>query len=147
MGCCSTDKVVVNSSQIDLRESNLDEIFKELDVDGDKQISALEIKKLMQSYSMDVSLKLIQLLIFCADKNGDGNIQRKELAKLFNLILHQDQMKVELAKLVDTNQEDDIQISEFNQMKQKLGWDDLPAPDRTVTNRSFENIVMEYINK
>ncbi|CAL6026925.1 Calmodulin [Hexamita inflata] len=146
MGCTTQSKIAIKTNEIDLTNGDLDEIFKLFDNKNDKKITAEEIQSTIQSYGVSVPLKQIQILIYCADKNGNGTIQRSEIKRLVELIFNFQNIDDELTKAVDINQSDSIQIDEFVQMKQKLGWD-IPVPDKTITDRSFKDIIKNYIQQ
>ncbi|CAL6007681.1 Calmodulin [Hexamita inflata] len=146
MGCTTQSKIAIKTNEIDLTNGDLDEIFKLFDNKNDKKITAEEIQTTIQSYGVSVPLKQIQILIYCADKNGNGTIQRSEIKRLVELIFNFQNIDDELTKAVDINQSDSIQIDEFVQMKQKLGWD-IPVPDKTITDRSFKDIIKNYIQQ
>ncbi|CAL6026967.1 Calmodulin [Hexamita inflata] len=147
MGCSpSKVKPVISTAEIDLTQKDIDEMFKQLDVNGDTSISAAEVHSLVTSFGVTVNLKTIQILIYCADKSGDGTIQKKEMKHLVELILNIEKMQEEFSKAVDSDNENDVKIEEFEHMKNKLGWD-IEVPKKNLNRIEFQELVMKYIQE
>ncbi|CAL6026949.1 Calmodulin [Hexamita inflata] len=146
MGCTSQAQIAIKTNEVDLTNGDLEEIFKLFDNNKDQKISAEEIQTTIQKYGIIVPLKQIQVLIYCADKNGNGTIEKEEIKHLIELIFNYQKIDDELTKVVDINESDSIEIDEFVQMKQKLGWD-IPVPNQILTVRSFQDIIKNYIKQ
>ncbi|CAL6008365.1 Calmodulin [Hexamita inflata] len=86
MGCTTQSQIAIKTNEIDLTNGDLEEIFKLFDNNKDQKISAEEIQTTIQKYGITVPLKQIQVLIYCADKNGNGTIEKDEVKHLIELI-------------------------------------------------------------
>ncbi|CAL5987187.1 Calmodulin [Hexamita inflata] len=62
-------------------------IFEEFDTDGSGMIDSMEIASYMAEHYTNFPLEAVQLLISLADKDGNGEIDKKEFADFYKIIL------------------------------------------------------------
>ncbi|CAL5976956.1 Calmodulin [Hexamita inflata] len=62
-------------------------IFEEFDSDGSGMIDSMEIASYMAEHYTTFPLEAVQLLISLADKDGNGEIDKKEFADFYKIVL------------------------------------------------------------
>ncbi|KAJ5074190.1 calmodulin-7 [Anaeramoeba ignava] len=100
------------------------ETFRLFDKDGDGEITALELKSMLQSLGQNPTDQDIQNMIKEVDVDGDGKIQENEFLKIFERRLNaeEDENFVQMVfKLLDKDDDGYITSAELNHFLNSIG--------------------------
>jgi len=67
-----------------LTEDKLDELMKQIDLDGNKKITSEEIRKAFTKFGKELDDQDLEEIMRVHDTNGDGVISRQEFRDIFN---------------------------------------------------------------
>ncbi|CAL6007735.1 Calmodulin [Hexamita inflata] len=144
MGCGQSSAIQAKPT-IELSKEELDRLFKTFDENGDQQVNVQEVQSLLQQQNIKLSVKMVQILIFCADKNSDGVIKRNEIKLLVHTVSDLPAMQDAFYNLVDRDGKG-IDARELANMNEKLNWN-VQMPPGKLNKEQFANLIVQYANQ
>ncbi|CAL6008383.1 Calmodulin [Hexamita inflata] len=142
---CGQSSAIQTKPTIELSKEELDRLFKTFDENGDQQVNVQEVQSLLQQQNIKLSVKMVQILIFCADKNSDGVIKRNEIKLLVHTVSDLPAMQDAFYNLVDRDGKG-IDARELANMNEKLNWN-VQMPPGKLNKEQFANIIVQYANQ
>ncbi|CAL6026975.1 Calmodulin [Hexamita inflata] len=144
MGCGQSSAIKAKPT-IEISKEELDRLFKTFDENGDQQVNVQEVQSLLQQQNIKLSVKMVQILIFCADKNSDGVIKRNEIKLLVHTVSDLPAMQDAFYNLVDRDGKG-IDARELANMNEKLNWN-VQMPPGKLNKEQFANLIVQYANQ